>query len=42
MVAEVTMTTALVAVGAAVAALFVFGLFVVLLRSRRRGRGDHE
>ena len=41
MVAEVTMTTALVAVGAAAAAL-VLGLLVVLLRSRRRGRGDHE
>jgi len=42
MVAEVTMTTALVAVGAAAAALLVLGLLVVLLRSRRQGRGDHE
>src|SRR6478672_1171085 len=42
MVAEVTMTTALLAVGAAAAALLVLGLLVVLLRSRRHGRGDQE
>jgi diguanylate cyclase (GGDEF)-like protein len=39
---DVTVTTALVAVGAAVAALLVLGLLVALVRSRRRGRGDRE
>jgi diguanylate cyclase (GGDEF)-like protein len=43
MVSEaVMMTTALVAVGIAAAVLLVFGLLVVLARSRRRGRGDRE
>ncbi|HET7760451.1 MAG TPA: GGDEF domain-containing protein [Gaiellaceae bacterium] len=39
---DFTVTTALVAVGAAVAALLVLGLLVALVRSRRRGRGDRE
>jgi diguanylate cyclase (GGDEF)-like protein len=43
MVSEaVMMTTALVAVGLAAAVLLVLGLLVVLVRSRRRGRGDRE
>ena len=42
MVAEVTVTTALVAVGAAAAVLLVLGLLVVLLRSRRQGRVDQQ
>src|SRR5262249_22370373 len=43
MVAEaVTVTTALVAVGAAAAVLLVLGLLVALVRSRRRGHDDQQ
>jgi diguanylate cyclase (GGDEF)-like protein len=42
MVAEVTVTTALVAVGAAAAVLLVLGLLGLLVRSRRQGRGDQQ